>query len=396
VAGAALVRRRRHRLGLVPRAGRAVRDLFSILTVLLLAGAPPAGIAVLVLTGRLDPGGSASGPPVPAAIGWAGAGAGAVLALAALGLWWNRIMRPWHAQLPIDRSRQLGRALTTVFDAAVAEWVLAPARTAASDAVRTLGGALETVAAELTAHAADLGAGPGGPAGAPAGTGAGLGVPAGASAGGGAGSRAGSATGRFGSRPDPAGIGAVRAIVRHDLAGLVLTCIDRSVADIRSGERDGVADRAGQKARALAGDYDRHLRRVGPQNPPPPPDWPVRPAREALVAAWWRGLGAFHRAVVADQPVQQLCSDEQVQLLSRDPESASTLAFAPRSASAAIAEPGGGEFEPRLAARPSAVRELVWTATGTSVGVLHLVPLRSGVEVGQLEDGAARAGRSSS
>ncbi|MFD0579414.1 hypothetical protein [Dactylosporangium darangshiense] len=353
VFGAALLRGRRRRIGLVRRA--ALRDTGIVTVVLLLAAVAPAAVAWGVLTGRLPAVGDE--PPVPEAFAWGAVGLGAVVALTAIGLWWYLVVRAWRSELATDQPGRLWRAITAVYDAAAEEWTLSETLTSASNAVRAFGGTLDTLGGELEAHAAEL--------------------------------RTDPRPGRS-ARTDVATVGSVNAIVRHDLVGLVLACVERGAADVRLGERDGVAERVGQRARALADAYDRYVRRDGIQNPPA--DWPDRPGRAQLVSTWWRGLDAFRRAIASGRPVQQLCSDDQVQLLSRNPGAAATVAFAPRSARNVLADPAGNEPVDVEAPFTDGRGELVWTAAGTSAGVLHLVPLRTGVEFGQLERDTVRPG----
>ncbi|GAA1559228.1 hypothetical protein GCM10009827_095280 [Dactylosporangium maewongense] len=345
VLGAALLRGRRNRIGLVRRA--AVRDVAMVALVLVISAALPAVGAALLLSGGLgdDLGaGAGADPPVPAQVAWACAGAGVLLAVVATGLWWSRLVAAWRLRLPAGQPDRLVRALTDVYDEATVEWVLTDARTRASDAVRTLGSTLDSLGDELLAHGSALDAGPQGTPYTAATT-----------------------------------VGAVNALVRHDLVTLTVDCVERGAADIRRGERDGVPDRVAQDARDLATGYDRYVRHDGIQHPPP--RWPARGDRDQLVLTWWRGLDDFRRAALDDGPVQQLCADDQLQLIGKDPAGAVVVAFAPGSAKEAIADAVDG-LDPGRRPRPA---ELVWTTAGTSAGMLHLVPLRARVEFEQLE-----------
>jgi hypothetical protein len=119
-------------------------------------------------------------------------------------------------------------------------------------------------------------------------------------------------------------------------------------------------------------DYLRHFERSGVHHPPP---WCRNPKGRArlLDGLWGRSgnLAELTRSDARDVGITQLCAPEDLRWLDIDAAAARLVRFAPQAAESVVAwTSGGGE-------RHSAAT--VWTQDGRLLGVLRLVPLRSGV-----------------
>ena len=110
-------------------------------------------------------------------------------------------------------------------------------------------------------------------------------------------------------------------------------------------DQDGLPDPGGQE---------------GPQEPPPSPGVPD-PEDILAYAAWL--LSAY----ADDESFRQLCSPEQLLMLSGEPHMARLVRFAPDSARPFLGKPASTEDV------------VAWTADGDIVGTIRLVPLKAGL-----------------
>lgn len=326
VLGAVAVRVKRRRLAL--DRPETSRDVAAVLTVALLA----AGGAALP-----------TAFPFSAAAQWGPASAvtGLVLAVLTPALWGRLLVRRWVREIAGGTLRPAVDRLNRLWDDATGEWVVADARRRASNIVRSAAAGLDKIRARFVARAGALAPAPG---------------------------RA--------PRPRSGGIAAADAM-RHDLVALVDLGLADRWPEARAGELDGLAERAEARAAELLGEYEEHLRSRGVEEPPPA--WPSRPD---IVEPPWSDTRTRGVVFAVGEPVQLLCSDDQVSLLSRDLRRAATVRFAPRLARSAFAGPDG------LDPADESAGVLVWTSSGTAAGLLHLVPLRSGVRYVQTESAA--------
>ncbi|MBB5873097.1 hypothetical protein F4553_006531 [Allocatelliglobosispora scoriae] len=358
VLGAVAVRRKRFSLGQTSASLGA-----DILTVAAVAAVAALGAAVALVLSATD---LVSVPEdmrnsLPEGVAWALVGTGLLLALLTPLLWWSLLVRAWRRELPVHDLRGAESRLDAVWREASAEWVLTDARHQASDTVRALASSLDATSGAMTAHAQQL-------------------------------SQDVSAQDTLASpEAELTGvtIGAVGAVVRHDLTGLVLMVMTDRWAEARDHYLDGMADRADRQARERLAEYHAYVGRWGIQDPPP--GWLVRSEREQLTLAWWRDVSHLRQAVAVSRPVRQLCSDSQVQMLSREVSTASgTLRFAPRTARMALTDNLG---EPVERSRSFGEGDVIWTESGTAAGVLNIVPLRAGVSYAQLEEAGGQGER---
>jgi hypothetical protein len=216
-----------------------------------------------------------------------------------------------------------------------AEWVVAGLRRRASDTTRATAAALDAVATTFTHRAQQLGTGPA--------------------------SASRSSTGS-------AGGGAATLVIRGQLVDLVQVCIEERWPDAQAGDLGAMAERAGRSAAGLLGELERKLRHLDLGEPA---------ADHQSQHPDWLDNGQRGTAIATDQPLQLLCGDDQVHLLSRDLHRAVTIRFAPRRAMQMLTETAGPGA--REAGR------VVWTRRGAAAGVLHLVPLKAGVRQIQIE-----------
>lgn len=327
VLGAVAVRLKRRRLGLVRP--ETLRDVVTVLAVALLTGGGAAlCTAVPVRTG--------------ASTGVALALAGLVLAAATPVLWWQLLIRRWTRELAGDTLRPALDQVNRLWDDTTGEWVVADARRRASDTVRSTAAGLDKIRATFTTRAGTL-------------TPESDGV----------------------SRARSGGSAASGAMC-HDLVTLVDLSLEDRWPEARAGELDGLPDRADGRALDLLGEYEKHLRSRGVEEPPP--GWPAR--RDTPQPPWWdsKARGAVF---ATGGPVQLLCSDDQMPLLSRDLRRTATVRFAPRAARSALTDHDGAD-----PVGESVAGVLVWTSTGLAAGLIHLVPLRAGVRHVQTESAA--------
>ncbi|MBW6433494.1 hypothetical protein KZ829_07020 [Actinoplanes hulinensis] len=327
--GAGLLRAKRRHLGVSPPEWG--RDLGRVLTVLLLATSGLVAGELLRLSGTLWP--------------YPLIGVGLVLALLTPMVWWALTARRWHARVGVPGMlRPALHGLDGVCHDTITEWAVTEDRRRASDLLRATAAALDAVAGVLRDGAAKLPA-----------------------------EMAAHLSGR------------AVAAVRQDLTALVRMCMQARWPEAAAGDLAGMAERNERRSGELLAEYERHLHRWGVQEPPP--GWPARPEADQLT--WWQDGNGLRDAMFADgRPVQLLCGDQQTSLLSRDPHRAATIRFAPRHARSTFTErdhDDQGGYPPVPA---STLADVVWTGTGTAAGLVHLVPLRSGVRYVQSEGGS--------
>lgn len=305
----------------------------------------PDTAAVLVNALAVAAGGAVAGVvrsavPVPVAVGVASAAIAVVAAVLVLRYWWYGAVRRWVAVLGITQAAEAVVGMhQLLMDVAVREWAMSGARRFTADAAARMANQVTTAAALLNLRAAEY---------RPGGSG----------------------------RPPRLAPGApaippeLVEIITADLVDAVRSALQPCWDQVQFvGAQTNVDVR--QLLADLLDEYRAHLQMRGVDQKP---SFSTRSMdRSRIAGIMWQRSPLVERLLqkaTVDEPMLQLCSGDELRVLTASDAGTRLVRFAPQPVRSALASEAGMERE------LGGLADLEWTESVHLAGALRLVPLR--------------------